>query len=682
MTENFLARLNELPLNLASHLMLVVIALGVGVLISVPLAVVVSRVKALRYPVLTAAGVIQTIPSIALLALMVPILDYTGGFGLGLAAFGFYPAVIALTLYSFLPILRNTVTGIDGVDPAMVEAARGMGMTERQMLLKVQLPLAAPVIIAGIRTSTVWIVGIATLATPVGQRCLGNFIFTGLQTRNWLMVMFGVVGAAVLAILLDLLIGGLQTAADQRRKGLGVLCGSLVLAVIVGGIASPTVVRWVSTDQLITAQETQAEQARRTKIAVGGAATPSQRLVRSALLDGLIANDYQPQPAAETQTTDPIQALADDRLQVYLDFGGRTWRNAPDALRAASRWHTIARFNGWLAEEHGIRAVGPFGRPADADAGVPFELTALIGPTVADAPAMNRAVAPLYRRFRHAGHPSLIADADEEPKPKIVVGAKTFTEQFILAELIRRRLAEAGFESSTTEGLGSTMAFDALTTGDVGVYVDYSGTIWANYMKRDQIKAAWHVRTLATRWLADTHRIRHLGPLGFENTYVLVMPRDRADELGIETIDDLAEHSADMTIGGDYEFFGRPEWQKLRKTYGLNFTETRNYDASLMYDAVVQGQVDVIAAFSTNGQIAAFDLKVIEDPRNAVPPYEAMVLINPDLADRDDVARALLPLLRSIDADLMRRANHMVDRDEDKKTVQEAAAWLDQRIGG
>jgi len=137
-----------------------------------------------------------------------------------------------------------------------------------------------------------------------------------------------------------------------------------------------------------------------------------------------------------------------------------------------------------------------------------------------------------------------------------------------------------------------------------------------------------------------------------------------------------------MTIGGDYEFFGRPEWQKLRKTYGLNFTETRNYDSSLMYDAVVQGQVDVIAAFSTNGQIAAFDLKVIEDPRNAVPPYEAMVLINPDLADRDDVARALLPLLRSIDADLMRRANHMADRDEDKKTVQEAAAWLDEQIGG
>ena len=116
--------------------------------------------------------------------------------GVEFSSLGFYPTIIALTIYGIMPMLRNTVIGILGVDPAMTEAARGMGMTHGQILRKVELPLAAPVIIAGIRTATVWVVGTATLATPVGQRCLGNYIFSGLQTRNWIAVLFGCVSAA------------------------------------------------------------------------------------------------------------------------------------------------------------------------------------------------------------------------------------------------------------------------------------------------------------------------------------------------------------------------------------------------------------------------------------------------------------------------------------------------------
>src|SRR5690606_11431947 len=115
-----------------------------------------TRVKRLEWPVLAIAGVLQTVPSLALLALMVPLLG----------RIGFLPAFIALVLYSMLPILRNTVTGINEVDDALIEAARAIGMTDRQMLFRVQLPLAAPVIMAGIRISTVWVVGIATLSTP------------------------------------------------------------------------------------------------------------------------------------------------------------------------------------------------------------------------------------------------------------------------------------------------------------------------------------------------------------------------------------------------------------------------------------------------------------------------------------------------------------------------------------
>ena len=130
---------------------------------------------------LAVASALQTIPGLALLALMVPLLS----------RIGFVPAVVALTLYSVLPMLRNAVTGITNVDARVIEAGRGLGMTENQLLVRVQLPLALPVIVAGIRTAAVWVVGMATLSTPVGATSLGNYIFSGLQTRNFAAVLVG-----------------------------------------------------------------------------------------------------------------------------------------------------------------------------------------------------------------------------------------------------------------------------------------------------------------------------------------------------------------------------------------------------------------------------------------------------------------------------------------------------------
>jgi osmoprotectant transport system permease protein len=153
-----------LPVTLSHHLLLSLSALLAGILICFPLAILISRVRALQWPALTFASVVQTIPGLALLALMVPLLGQIG----------FLPAFLALVLYSMLPILHNTVTGILGLDHSVIEAARGIGMTSTQQLLKVELPLAAPMIIAGIRTSAVWIVGTATLATPVGATSLGD----------------------------------------------------------------------------------------------------------------------------------------------------------------------------------------------------------------------------------------------------------------------------------------------------------------------------------------------------------------------------------------------------------------------------------------------------------------------------------------------------------------------------
>ncbi|MFO8014956.1 MAG: ABC transporter permease [Phycisphaerae bacterium] len=153
--------LRNLPSYLGQHVLISALALGIGIVVSLPLAILGARSKALRWPVLTAASIIQTIPSMALLALFFPVLvgvSYVTNrlVGVSISALGFLPTIIALTLYSMLPVLRNTVTAITGVDPAMTEAARGLGMRPRQVLLKVELPLALPVIIAGVRTATVW----------------------------------------------------------------------------------------------------------------------------------------------------------------------------------------------------------------------------------------------------------------------------------------------------------------------------------------------------------------------------------------------------------------------------------------------------------------------------------------------------------------------------------------------
>jgi len=647
MSQNIRERFAELPDLLSNHLMLTVIALVVGVLISVPLAVFLTRRKSLQYPVLTAAGVIQTIPSLALLALMVPLLDKTNGFALGLDAFGFYPATIALTMYSILPILRNTVTGITGVDPAMIEAARGVGMTPQQVLYKVQLPLAAPVIIAGIRTATVWIVGIATLATPVGQKCLGNYIFTGLQTRNWTMVMFGVVAAAALAILLDLLIGGAQKAVDQRRRVLGWLCSIAMLVVIVGGLASPPIVQHLSARDLRVAMDktaTPEDAAQIRRVRMNQPESPAGRLIAATLRDALRRNGVHAQPTDLAGDADVIAALASGEVDVLLDFDRSAWQRWGDAPSGSSRWVQHDRFIGWLAEQHNVRTLELI--PGNADDG-PYDLAVLLSPRVADSAAIAGALRPPARRWAEAATSIVPADAPSIDRP-IRVGAKTFTEQYILAALITAQLERHGFNARRTESLGSTIVFEALANDDLDVYVDYSGTIWANAMKRTDTAPPWQVLAQMNAWLAQARGVRCLGPLGFENAYALAMRREQAERLGIETIEDLAEHSADMSIGGDYEFFGRPEWTTIRDTYGMNFQQQTSFDSSIMYQAVAEGQVDVIAAFSSDGRIAAFDLVVLEDTRQVIPPYDAVLLLGPAVADRPAVVAALRPLVGAI----------------------------------
>ena len=189
----------------------------------------------------------QTVPGLALLALFYPLLLALAAlslswFGIGFSAFGFLPAVLALALYSMLPVLRNTITGLGGVDPAILEAAQGVGMTPRQSLFTVELPLALPVMMAGIRTAAVWVIGTATLSTPIGQTSLGNYIFAGLQTQNWVFVLFGCLSAAVLALAVDQLLALIEDGL-RRRSRLRTALGGAAIATMVVATLVPTMTR-------------------------------------------------------------------------------------------------------------------------------------------------------------------------------------------------------------------------------------------------------------------------------------------------------------------------------------------------------------------------------------------------------------------------------------------------------
>ena len=501
--------LARLPDYIGSHVSVSATARALGLAISLPLALLARNRPWLRGALLGVASVVQTVPGLALLALFYPVLLALATltlqwFGVGFSAFGFLPAVLALALYSMLPVLRNTITGLDGVDPALREAAKGVGMTPRQSLTMVELPLALPVMMAGIRTAAVWVIGTATLSTPIGQTSLGNYIFAGLQTQNWVFVLFGCVAAALLALLVDQLLALVETG-----------------------------------------------------------------------------------------------------------------------LRTRSRFRVVAG------------AVGAF---------------ALVAATLLPGLAASKAT---YR-----------------------VGAKTFTEQYVLSALIAQTLRGAGLTATTREGLGSNVIFDALASGDIDVYVDYSGTLWANQFGHTDIRPRAELLT-ALKSDLDKSKVTLLGDLGFANAYALVIPRAKAQAAGIKTIADLASRSGTMTIAGDYEFFSRPEWAGIKRAYNLAFGAERTMQPDFMYAAVASGEVDAIAGYTSDGLIAKYDLVVLDDPKSAIPPYDAIVLLSPQRADDQTLRAALQPLLGKIDIAGMREANLRAA----SESPDAVARWLAEKIG-
>lgn len=193
---------SEILQHTLEHLMLVGISIGIAILVGIPLGILITRQKNLRQPVLIVANIMQTIPSLALFGLLIPV-PIIGGIGAT-------PAIFALILYSLLPIIRNTYTGITGVDPAIREAGRGMGMTDRQLLLQVEIPLAMGVILAGVRVATVINIGITTIAAAIGAGGLGELIFRGISVVNNQLILAGAIPAAIIALLADFAIAWME----------------------------------------------------------------------------------------------------------------------------------------------------------------------------------------------------------------------------------------------------------------------------------------------------------------------------------------------------------------------------------------------------------------------------------------------------------------------------------------
>lgn len=503
--------LQELWLRTGEHLLLTGVSTVAAIIIGIPLGIAAARMWWLRGPLLGAVGILQTIPSLAMLAILLALLRKIGA----------VPAIIALTLYALLPIVRNTLAGLLGVSPEILEASRGIGMTSRQQLWWVEMPLATPVIVAGVRTAAVVSVGIATLSAFIGAGGLGQFINRGLALSNTELILLGAIPAAILALIVDGVIAAMEWAIRAPRIGLMPL-------------------------QL-----------------------KARRILRPVTL-GL-----------------PILLIL---LGVAAYYAGR-------------------------------------------------------GPAVAKGTGAVR------------------------------IGSKNFTEQLVLGELMAQLI-----EDQTSLGvvrsfnLGGTMiCHGALESGEIDVYPEYTGTALTAILDQPVVSDPKEALQIVSKDYREQFSADWLEPFGFNNTYAITVRGSDAEERGWEDISDLSAAAGDLRAGWTAEFSERPDgYPGLRERYGLEFGEVRDLDPGLMYQAIASGEVDVICAFATDGRIAAYDLKPLEDDLAFFPPYQAAPVVRTEILRAHPELRRVLEVLGGLlDDGTMQQLNYEVD--EQKRTPHDVA---------
>jgi osmoprotectant transport system permease protein len=506
----------ELFEHLREHLWLVFISTLIAVAIGIPTGILLTRKKSLRSPILGIANVMQTIPSLALFGFLIP-LPFIGGIGAR-------TAIVALVLYSLLPIIRNTVTGILGVDPNVREAAVAMGMTGSQVLWQVELPLAMSVIITGVRVALVIAIGVTTIAAAVGAGGLGVFIFRGIRQFDNNLLLAGAVPAALLALTADFVLGLVE--------------------------------RHFSTDVKTTKSRT--------------------RLPRAF-----------------------------------------TWATIVIVLTGAAyfAWRSVSR-----------------------------------SPSTA---------------ARNA---------------RVVVGSKDFTESAILGEIVAQMLEARGIAVERNFELGGNLPHDALLAGKIDLYPEYTGTSYTAILKHAPITDPRAVYEQVKREYAEKFNLVVSEPLGFDNTFAILVRGAEARRLKLKTISDAVPYARNWRAGFGQDFMSRADgYPGFAKAYGLKFAEVREMDLSLTYIALASAKVDLIAGNSTEGRIAALDLVQLEDDRHYFPPYEAVYLVRRDsLARLPALSETLAKLAHSISTEEMRQLNYEVDANK-RGQADVVREWLKRK---
>jgi osmoprotectant transport system permease protein len=496
------------------HVVLVLIAIAIAVAIGVPTGILLTRRRSLRAPVLGVANIMQTVPSLALFGFLIP-LPFIGGIGSR-------TALVALVLYSLLPIIRNTVTGVFGVDPNVREAAVAMGMTGGQILRQVELPLAMGVIVTGIRVATVIAVGVTTIAAAVGAGGLGVYIFRGLRQYDNNLLLAGAIAAALLALIADFLLGLVEQRFTYKAKAPRL------------SVAQKVTLAFVSL------------------VVVGGLAV--------------------------------------------------AWSNSRKGAQSATT----------------------------------------------------------------QGH--------------VVIGSKDFTESVLLAEIVSQLLEARGVGVERQFELGGNLPHEAMLAGKMDLYPEYTGTSYTAILRHPPISDPRTVYDQVKREYEEKFQIAVTDPLGFENTFAMLIRGSDARRLNLKTISDAVPQASRWRAGFGQDFKSRADgYPGLAKAYGLKFAEVREMDLSLTYIALSSNQVDLIAGNSTEGRITTLDLFQLQDDRHFFPPYEAVYLVRRDALSRlPALAEALKKLSGSISTDEMRQLNY--DVDGNKKDIKEVVReWISKK---
>ena len=509
----------ELLTLLRQHFLLVLVSTMVAVVIGIPTGILLTRNKALRSPVLGIANIMQTIPSLALFGFLIP-LPFIGGIGAR-------TAIVALVVYALLPIIRNTVTGILGVDRNVREAAVAMGMTNGQVLWQVELPLAMSVILTGVRVATVISVGVATIAAAVGAGGLGVYIFRGLRNYDNNLLLAGAVPAALMALMADFVLGLLEkhfaVEGKNRRANTGKKKNSTIQNLILVAVAFI--------------------------IAIAG-------------------------------------------FWVWSRSKARTQANAG--------------------------------------------------------------------------------------APKITIGSKDFTESILLAEIAAQMLEARGVVVERKFELGGNLPHEALVSGGIDIYPEYTGTAYTAILHHQPISDPRAVYDQVKREYAQKFKVEESQPLGFENTFAILIRGTDARRLHLTTISDAVPQARKWRAGFGQDFMSRADgYPGFVKAYGLQFAEQpREMDLSLTYIALASNKVDLIAGNSTEGRIAALDLFQLQDDRHYFPPYEAIYFAREDTLSRlPQLKEVLAKLANAITTEEMRKLNYEVDGNK-KGQAEVVREWL------